>query len=261
MEEMREAFEAKLTEVRGVVALRRCGSEHAEELAALARRTDELEAEVAELQRRVAEERAVLEEQAAEVRMRLEEQQAEIVALNAALPSHMKPRQQPPPVVPATTTATAAATTSDGLQPPKHKRKAESCSSGTRGSSNDAGSAGKVTEEELAEIPSYMRGRLTAERCNEALSEARRLTAARYKLLAGSGRDNSARRDKARDLEELAKQQAGFVPGTRFFSEAEVATSTVLKLDTAGRMLLSTLRHLGRLKEFSVKGCKCWVVL
>lgn len=262
MDELSEAFEARIGALRGVVALRRCGGRaHATELRALAAQIAALEAQAAALAAALAEERRVLSAAAADVVAKAEAQRRDIAALNAALPPHMK---RPPDTVAALqqTTATAATMAEPAAKKKKQKQQNARRKDGGEGEEGEGNGAGKVTEEELLAVPAYMRGRLTAERCNEALDEARRLTAARYRLLRARDTADSARREKARDLEDLARQQAGIAAGTRFFSEADiVAASGVLKLDTAGRMLLGTLRHLGRIKEFAVKGTKCWTVL
>jgi hypothetical protein len=109
-----------------------------------------------------------------------------------------------------------------------------------------------------------MRGRLTVDKLNAALDDARRLVDARYRVLGavGSGRAGGADRDRLDAMRELEQAAQDAVPGCgRFFSEADLADSTILRLDTAGKMLFSTLRHLGRLHEFVVRGTKCWSLL
>ena len=124
-----------------------------------------------------------------------------------------------------------------------------------------------VTEAEVEKLPKYMRGRLTAAKCNEALDELARLIDNRAKLLqlpqSAVSRLKPPQSDqylRAQTLQLAARKADPPLP-KRFVSEKDFTESKILRLDTMGKMLFTTLRHLGVIREFLCDNVKCFTLL
>lgn len=195
-------------------------------------------------------------------------------------------------------TATATATESASTRPPPNKKKrvqsgessrrsvrssvsaasttnAAAVSAGTNGSSSSRKTAAlggaqrpkRVTKSELEKVPKYMRGRLTADKCNEALDELARLIDERARLLqlpaSAAARlrpPQSDQYERFRAMQLAARESKTPVP-RRFVSEHDFVDSPTLRLDNTGKMLFSTLRHLGAVREFLCANQKCFTLL
>ena len=121
-----------------------------------------------------------------------------------------------------------------------------------------------VTDAEVEKLPKYMRGRLTAAKCNEALDELSRLMDNRAKLLqlpqSAVARLKPPQSDqylRAQTLATAARKADPPLP-KRFVSEKDITESKNLRLD---RMLFTTLRHLGVIREFLCDNMKCFTLL
>ena len=167
--------------------------------------------------------------------------------------------QQPPPnKKQARGSKSVAPTTTGASAPPKGS------------ASEPVGGALKprhVTDAEVEKVPKYMRGRLTAVKCNEALDELSRLIDNRMKLLqlqpAAVARLKPPQNDlyqRAQSLQQVAKKSKVPMP-KRFISELDLSQSETLRLDSMGKMLFSTLRHLGVIREFLCDNKKCFTLL
>lgn len=248
---LKKELSTRVGETKGLLVLMHSSPEDRqrwdEELKALGRRVEELEAAVASARSKIEEERVAIEEALRTLRAKAIGQQEEIEALYAALPSHMLPTA-------ATTTTT---TTQQEAPPPTKKTKKPQ----PQQQQQPQPATGCITATELEGVPSYMRGRLTPEKLNAALDEARRLIDRKYRAL-GSGRQREiVDPDKLDALKELEDAASGPAGGSQFFSELDITESTILRQDQAGKMLIATLRHLGRIKEFVAKSKKCWVLM
>ena len=124
-----------------------------------------------------------------------------------------------------------------------------------------------VTKADLDKVPKYMRGRLTADKCNEALDELARLIDERERLLAlptaAVARLKPPQSDqyqRFRTMQLAARDSRTPVPA-RFVSEQDFVDSHTLRLDNTGKMLFSTLRHMGTVREFLCANQKCFTLL
>lgn len=106
-----------------------------------------------------------------------------------------------------------------------------------------------VRAAELAAVPKYMAGRLTAEKLNAALEEVQGVVDDKYRLLQSShGRVSERLLKKQRAWRD---QESRETRGAFFFTENDVRDGPQLHLrldGTSGKGTLATLVHLGRLR-------------
>jgi hypothetical protein len=119
-----------------------------------------------------------------------------------------------------------------------------------------------VTQAELAQAPSYLRGpRLTLERVNAAVDEAAALAEGTARVMAAVPRagalarlvSNPEERRRAADMYHSAHARPEFgLRGRAWFLDADLRGAppgAALRPDKSGRALLQLLRHLGRVQE------------
>ncbi|EOA23211.1 hypothetical protein CARUB_v10019286mg [Capsella rubella] len=104
-----------------------------------------------------------------------------------------------------------------------------------------------ITVEELNSLSSYMRGRLTLEKVNAAISDMASYAEANAHLIAAPKQKLAENLwEKALKLRDIVTAQA--VKGKHFFLETDMKGPS-LKLDNTGKAILTVLRHLGRISE------------
>ncbi|XP_047318252.1 spindle and kinetochore-associated protein 1 homolog [Impatiens glandulifera] len=104
-----------------------------------------------------------------------------------------------------------------------------------------------VTSEELDSLSSYMRGRLTLEKVNAAISDMAAYAQANAQLVTAPRKKISdSVLEKALELRNIA--ETDLVKGKHFFLESDIK-GPALKLDNTGKSILTVLRHLGRISE------------
>ncbi|KAJ8748926.1 hypothetical protein K2173_013362 [Erythroxylum novogranatense] len=104
-----------------------------------------------------------------------------------------------------------------------------------------------ITAEELDSLPSYMRGRLTLDKVNAALSDMAAYAEANSHLISAPKKKLAEDLwEKALELRDIAMKEG--VKGKHFFLETDIKGPS-LKLDHTGKATLTVLRHLGRISE------------
>eukprot|EP01026_Neomeris_dumetosa_P063485 TRINITY_DN6027_c0_g1_i4.p3 TRINITY_DN6027_c0_g1~~TRINITY_DN6027_c0_g1_i4.p3 ORF type:complete len:136 (-),score=12.76 TRINITY_DN6027_c0_g1_i4:200-607(-) len=100
---------------------------------------------------------------------------------------------------------------------------------------------------------SYMKGRLTRDKVNDALDEFAAFAVQNQKLMAqlksGSCRLSQQERKRAT---ELSFNIASKYKGRFWFCEGDLKLGKHIKLDKTGKSILTMMRHLGRLQEVRV---------
>uniref|UniRef100_A0A5B7BJY6 SKA complex subunit 1 homolog n=1 Tax=Davidia involucrata TaxID=16924 RepID=A0A5B7BJY6_DAVIN len=104
-----------------------------------------------------------------------------------------------------------------------------------------------ITADELDSLSSYMKGRLTLDKVNAAISDMATYAEANAQLIT------APRKKLADDILERALQLRDIaamepVKGKHFFLESDIK-GPALKLDNTGKAILTVLRHLGRISE------------
>ncbi|KAI7839366.1 hypothetical protein COHA_006891 [Chlorella ohadii] len=110
-----------------------------------------------------------------------------------------------------------------------------------------------ITGEELTSVSSYMRGRLTADKCNAALDELAGLAEANAAMVAAARRNKATGPDKKHAMWvafNVAPHEA--LKGRSWLMESDLRSGAAVRLDKTGKTLLTLLRHLGRLQEVRV---------
>ncbi|KAL4367971.1 hypothetical protein GQ457_05G000200 [Hibiscus cannabinus] len=104
-----------------------------------------------------------------------------------------------------------------------------------------------ITAGELDSLSSYMRGRLTLEKVNAAISDMATYAEANAQLVAAPKKKLAENLwERALELRDIA--MADPVKGKHFFLETDMKGPS-LKLDNTGKAILTVLRHLGRISE------------
>ena len=118
-----------------------------------------------------------------------------------------------------------------------------------------------VTDAELSGAPSYMAGRLTLDKLNALVNELSDIASKKYALLAKPPKSLSQEERRRRDAFKALEDDT--TKGTRFLTEADLASCAAAGQGATAKNLLMTLRHLGRLKEFkhSRGGQRCFLLL
>ena len=118
-----------------------------------------------------------------------------------------------------------------------------------------------VTDAELSGAPSYMAGRLTLDKLNALVNELSDIASKKYALLAKPPKSLSQEERRRRDAFKALEDDT--TKGTRFLTEADLASCAAAGQGATAKNLLMTLRHLGRLKEFkhSTRGQRCFLLL
>ncbi|WOH09342.1 hypothetical protein DCAR_0728799 [Daucus carota subsp. sativus] len=104
-----------------------------------------------------------------------------------------------------------------------------------------------ITADELNSLSSYMKGRLTLEKVNAAISDMATYAEANSQLVTAPRKKlTEATLDRAMELRDIAGTDA--VKGKHFFLETDIKGPS-FKLDNTGKAILTVLRHLGRITE------------
>ncbi|CAL5211428.1 unnamed protein product [Lathyrus oleraceus] len=107
-----------------------------------------------------------------------------------------------------------------------------------------------VTGSELDSLSSYMRGRLTLEKVNAAITDMASYAEANTQLIAAPKKKLAENLwEKAMEIRDIATMEG--IKGKHFFLEADIK-GPALKLDHTGKAILTVLRHLGRFNETRV---------
>ncbi|XP_004516030.1 SKA complex subunit 1 homolog [Cicer arietinum] len=107
-----------------------------------------------------------------------------------------------------------------------------------------------VTGSELDSLSSYMRGRLTLEKVNAAITDMASYAEANAQLIAAPNKKISENLwKKVLEIRDIAAMEG--IKGKHFFLEADIKGPS-LKLDNTGKAILTVLRHLGRFNESRV---------
>lgn len=108
-----------------------------------------------------------------------------------------------------------------------------------------------ITQDEFKSVSTYMRGRLTADKVNAALSELASHAETNAMLVAAAKKGKSVGVDR-KHAQWLAYCIAGHesLRGKQWWvMESDLRGGRALKMDNSGRMILTLLRHVGRLSE------------
>ncbi|KAH7577763.1 hypothetical protein JRO89_XS01G0296000 [Xanthoceras sorbifolium] len=104
-----------------------------------------------------------------------------------------------------------------------------------------------ITSDELDSLSLYMRGRLTLEKVNAAISDMASYAETNAQLISAPKKKLAENIwEKALELRDIATMEA--VKGKHFFLEMDMK-GPALKLDNTGKAILTVLRHLGRISE------------
>lgn len=104
-----------------------------------------------------------------------------------------------------------------------------------------------LSAEELDSLSSYMKGRLTLEKVNAAITDMAAYAEANAHLIAAPRNKLSENLlDKALELRNIAAAES--LKGKYFFLESDIKGPS-LKLDATGKSILTVLRHVGRISE------------
>ncbi|GMH22387.1 hypothetical protein Nepgr_024230 [Nepenthes gracilis] len=107
-----------------------------------------------------------------------------------------------------------------------------------------------ISANELESLSSYMKGRLTLEKVNAAITDAAAYAEATSQLVSAPKKKlPESMWERALELRDIAMIEA--VKGKHFFLESDIKGPT-LKLDNTGKAILTVLRHLGRISETRV---------
>ena len=106
-----------------------------------------------------------------------------------------------------------------------------------------------------------MAGRLTLDKLNALVNELSDIASKKYALLAKPPKSLSQEERRRRDAFKALEDDT--TKGTRFLTEADLASCAAAGQGATAKNLLMTLRHLGRLKEFkhSRGGQRCFLLL
>jgi len=111
-----------------------------------------------------------------------------------------------------------------------------------------------VNDQEMDQVPKYLRGRLTRDRVNGAVEFLNRLLREKYTLLQQNPAKLSVEQ-RQRYYEWRDAEEPDELAGRAHISDADIksalskGSSNSFKMDPAGKSILAILRHLGRIKE------------
>ncbi|XP_076035897.1 SKA complex subunit 1-like [Oratosquilla oratoria] len=109
-----------------------------------------------------------------------------------------------------------------------------------------------ITVEEFETVPKYIRGRLQYDQVNKAVTELNKTLEAKYALL--SRPRNKLRPMELKNVHVFKQQETTETAGTRFVVDSDIKQYSKLRLDTAGRAMLTVLRTLKHLQEIRGPG-------
>ncbi|XP_076067669.1 SKA complex subunit 1-like [Oratosquilla oratoria] len=109
-----------------------------------------------------------------------------------------------------------------------------------------------ITVQEFETVPKYIRGRLQYDQINKAVTELNKTLEAKYALL--SRPRNKLRPIELKSVQVFRQQETTETAGTRFVVESDIKQHSNLRLDTAGRAMLTVLRTFKHLQEIRGPG-------
>ncbi|TXG62658.1 hypothetical protein EZV62_009652 [Acer yangbiense] len=116
-----------------------------------------------------------------------------------------------------------------------------------------------ITSDELDSLSSYMKGRLTLEKVNAAISDMASYAETNAQLISAPKKKLAENVwEKALELRDIATTEA--VKGKHFFLEMDIKGPS-LKLDNTGKAILTVLRHLGRISETRIGSHRVIILL
>ncbi|CAJ0571181.1 unnamed protein product, partial [Mesorhabditis spiculigera] len=142
----------------------------------------------------------------------------------------------------------------DDVAPQKPKQHSEA---GEEENNDPVGPNFLVTPDELAAVPSYMKGRLTVADLNEILTTIDTICCERETFLHAR---NLSQADKIRQREMRSAKEPK-LDGMRYVTEAELRDKLPPKAKLAMKYGMQSLRHLGRCKETLITRCKYIIIL
>ncbi|XP_030489149.1 spindle and kinetochore-associated protein 1 homolog [Cannabis sativa] len=116
-----------------------------------------------------------------------------------------------------------------------------------------------ITDDELDSLSSYMKGRLTLDKVNAAISDMASYAEANAQIIAAPKKKLAENLwEKALELRDIATTEA--VKGKHFFLESDIK-GPALKLDNTGKAIITVLRHLGRISETRIGHNRVMILL
>ncbi|KAM3940100.1 SKA complex subunit 1 [Leptodactylus fuscus] len=115
-----------------------------------------------------------------------------------------------------------------------------------------------ITVQEFANVPAYMKNRLTYEQINHLIEELNKAVVSKYKIMHQplKSLNNIARKQLGRFKEE----ETSDTKGQFFMVEQDIKEFTQVKVDKRFHGMLSILRHCHRLRELRGKGMVRYVI-
>lgn len=118
----------------------------------------------------------------------------------------------------------------------------------TSSDGDDAQAIRGVSEEEMAGVPAYLKGRLTAARVNNTVLMLNKVVVARCKFLSRSLKTlNSQETDRWYELKAV-EDECGVQDGRSFFTDDDIRKEG-FSFDSTVKSVLNVLRHISVLKE------------
>ncbi|XP_031564580.1 spindle and kinetochore-associated protein 1-like [Actinia tenebrosa] len=109
-----------------------------------------------------------------------------------------------------------------------------------------------LTVDEFGTVPKYIKGRINYQQVNDAIDEINKVIKAKYKIL---NLPRSAMGEPIMKKYKAFKEaETEETKGHYFFIENDVKNYSNLKLDKAGRAILTIMRHCSQLKELRSGG-------
>lgn len=198
----------------------------------------------------------------------IERQSLYLSAMNSALPTRLPgsysapPPQAPTPKKEERSTRAAPGFAFSPATTPKFATMSSS-SSGGGGFGKENGDSRSsmpprmdyVTVDELKNISSYMRGRLTLDKINGAIDEAHALLDKKYKAMAAAAAPGAkGRAALTAAVKNWKMEETLDTKGVFFWTSGDMKMGKVLKIDGTGKSVLQVLRHLGRIREIRGEG-------
>jgi len=264
--ELQLALNGRVAELKRYTHLRledRCKHQHDQDLLGLDASVHALEKQLAELKARLKSEAETVPKVESMIRASVL-QGADLQHLASNLPAHLPANQRPA----SHASGAQLSINGTGTQQSRHAKSEQQPS--MQGDGHDAHAPMDqrrkrenttcprwfVTEVELNQVSSYMRGRLTLEKVNTVLNELAGFAEANNRLMASlkqsGARMSGADRKRATELLHTVAMRDG-VRGRFWFLESELRDGVSIKADKSGKALLTLLRHLRRMDEVRIQ--------
>ncbi|XP_053304202.1 spindle and kinetochore-associated protein 1 [Spea bombifrons] len=115
-----------------------------------------------------------------------------------------------------------------------------------------------ITVQEFANVPAYMKNRLTYEQINGVIEEVNKAVVGKYKIFHQPMKslNNAAKKQLCRFKEEETKETKGLF----FVVDQDIKEFTQVKVDKRFHGMLSILRHCHRIREIRSKGLVRYII-